>query len=56
MIARNYDAAVVRWFDCVARGTHRFNSAGNCMDCGAERRGPTVTVTHRGVPGRVKIK
>ena len=44
MITRNYDAAIVRWFDCVARNSHRFNSAGTCMDCGAVQRGPTVTL------------
>jgi hypothetical protein len=44
MITRNYDGVIVRWFDCVARGSHRFNNADMCMDCGAQRRGPTVTI------------
>jgi hypothetical protein len=48
VIVRNYDAAIVRWFDCVARRSHRFNAAGLCMDCGAERRGPTVVVRSGG--------
>jgi len=56
MIERNYDAAVIRWFDCVARGTHRFNSAGACMDCGAPRRGPTVTIRGGGQPRRESAK
>jgi hypothetical protein len=43
-ITRNYDATISRWFDCVARGDHRFNSGGTCMDCGAPRRGPEVTI------------
>jgi hypothetical protein len=54
MIARNYDAAIVRWFDCVARGSHRFNVAGACMDCGAERRGPTVTMVRGSAMRREK--
>ncbi len=44
MIVRNYDAAIVRWFDCVARGRHRFNSGRVCMDCGAPQRGAEVTI------------
>lgn len=55
MIGRNYDAAVVRWFDCVARGNHRFNQAAFCMDCGAPKRGPTV-VMRGGFRQRAKIK
>jgi len=56
MIERNYDAAIVRWFDCVARREHRFNSAGTCMDCGALRRGPTVTMVRGGMLRREKPK
>jgi hypothetical protein len=56
MMARNYDAAIVRWFGCVERGNHRFNSAGTCMECGAERRGPTVTMVRGGTPRREKTK
>ena len=44
VIVRDYDAAIVRWFDCVKRGNHRFNAANICMDCGAPRRGPIVNV------------
>lgn len=56
MITRNYDAAIVRWFDCVARGSHRFNSADTCMDCGAARRGPAVTMVRGGMPRRERSK
>lgn len=49
MITRNYDAAIVRWFDCVARNRHRFNSARTCMDCGTVQRGPTVTLRGGGM-------
>ncbi len=56
MIARNFDGAVIRWFDCVARGSHRFNAAGACMDCGAERRGPAVTIVRGGTPRHSKQK
>lgn len=52
----NYDAAVIRWFDCVARGSHQFNSAGTCVYCGALRRGPTVTTRGGMMPRREKTK
>ncbi len=54
MIARNFDGSVIGWFDCVARGAHRFNQAGICMACGAERRGPEVVL--RGGPQRPRPK
>jgi hypothetical protein len=56
MIRRNYDASIIRWFDCVARGGHRFNNANICMQCGAARRGPTVTMVRGGMPRREKTK
>lgn len=52
MIIRNYDAAINRWFDCVARGSHRFNSADTCMDCGAPKRGQTVKIVRGGIGSR----
>lgn len=44
MITRNYDGAIIGWLDCVARGRHRFNQAGTCMDCSATRPGPEVVI------------
>lgn len=56
MMSRNYDASIVRWFDCVARNSHRFNSARVCMDCGAEQRGPLVQIRGGSLPRREKPK
>lgn len=56
MIARDYDASIVRWLDCVARGSHRFNQGGTCMDCGAPKRGPDVLIRGGGVPRRGRAK
>lgn len=56
MIKRNYDATINRWFDCVARGSHRFNSAGVCMDCTVERRGQEVAIVRGGVRQRQTTK
>jgi hypothetical protein len=46
----NFDSTVNRWFDCVARGSHRFNQAGICMDCTVPQRGPTVVIRSGGTP------
>jgi hypothetical protein len=35
-------AALSRWLRCVSRGRHDFDEFGLCLECGAERDGPTV--------------
>jgi len=54
MIHRDYEASIIRWFGCNERGAHRFNASGHCMDCGAERRGPIVTMVRGSVVRREK--
>jgi hypothetical protein len=56
VITRNYDGAIIRWFGCVERGSHRFNSSDSCMDCGAPNRGPAVKMVRGGMPRREKSK
>jgi hypothetical protein len=51
---RDYNGSVIRWMTCVERGSHRFNQAAICMDCGVAGRGPTVTTVRGGVTPRRK--